>query len=192
MLGSLKDTGEVSGGARMSWHLALVGEPPWSQSEGCGPGRAERGRVRPHRPALPGGQPQASLCLSLPSVRPRAAWSLGHRPIGPALLSDGWPWPGSYNPPSSAQQSGRLGQLGLVPGTPAVRKPPASHPNISWCRHPPAVTGSAELRAAVARRGWGGGGARAPPRVPSCGQQGLAPLPGAHTPTLLRRSWADF
>lgn len=27
-LGSLEDTGEASGGARMSWHLALVGEPP--------------------------------------------------------------------------------------------------------------------------------------------------------------------
>lgn len=60
-----------------------------------------------------------------------------------------------------------------------VRKPP-SHPNMSWCCHPPAVTGSAEIRAAVAwaemglGQPWGTvlGTAWHPP--PSSDREGLA------------------
>lgn len=112
-----------------------------------------------------------------PSLRPRVSLTLS--PMLPlfAVLPGGSP--GHRHPHRC--RSGRLGQLGTVPGAPAVRKPWASHPNMSWRRHPPAVTGSAELRAAVTGRSWGGNGWGAP-GAPSWGRQDLAPLLGAHTP----------
>ena len=120
----------------MSWNLASLGRGQ------CGPIDQHFLEVSisllPQFPlprAKDGPVPQTLPHLSL-YCYPRAG-------LGPAAAA----------PPAVAQQSGRPGQLGLVPGAPAVRKPPASHPNTSWCRHPPAVTGSAELRTAVAGRG---------------------------------------
>lgn len=61
-----------------------------------------------------------------------------------------------------------------------IRKPP-SHPNMSWCCHPPAVTGSAEIRAAVAwaemglGQPWGTVLGTAWHPHPSPNREGLAP-----------------
>lgn len=54
------------------------------------------------------------------------------------------PWVSAPHPPSVP-----AGSAGLCARYP---RPEASvsHPNMSWCCHPPAVTGSAEIRAAVA------------------------------------------
>lgn len=95
--------------------------------------------------------------MSPPAPRcARLSWT---QPSCPALPPSGWSWLGSWGAPPTPQQCrpGQSGQLGRAPGSPAVRKPRPSHPNMSWCCHPPGITGSAELRAAVSgrKRGWG-------------------------------------
>lgn len=150
--------------------------------------------VWPLRPGLWVGTASTGLVLGLGGREgQRGRWPqvLALLDTAPSVLhcylvaSPGWATPNAAAPRQC--QLGQPGQLGLVPGTPAVRKPRASHPDMSWCCHPPRITGSAELRAAVSGRSSGGNGAGAPLGAPSWGQQGLAPPPGAHIPALLRR-----
>ena len=134
------------------WGCSRTQGRPLGSKDVLGLGLPGASPTWPHRPALPGGQLQSFASVSPPSGQ---GWPSSPNPAPLSLYC--YPraglGPAAAAPPAVAQQSGRPGQLGLVPGAPAVRKPPASHPNTSWCRHPPAVTGSAELRTAVAGRG---------------------------------------
>lgn len=118
----------------------------------------------------------STLCLSFPSIRPRVSLGSPARrcPVCPAPLPPRQPGWAAASPP--AVPAGSAGSAGPGASAPAVRKPRASHPNRSWCRHPPAVTGSAELRAAVA-------GAEAGPGPP---WGTVLETAGPGTPTLLR------
>lgn len=157
------------------------GQPPSGRvAPGPPPGTKGSGQ-RPRVLALSRVLPRAPPCLSVPLQCRGVLGSPGHSPVRPALLPSGRSWLGSCErapPPPAPQQCrlGRPGQLGLVPGAPAVRKPRVSHPNMSWCCHPPGITGSAELRAAVSGWSRGGNGAGGTLGAPSWGQQGLAPV----------------
>lgn len=94
--------------------------------------------------------PGVFAVLQFPFLKAKGGLVPQTRPCWPTLPPDSLA--GAAAAPSSANIRSP-GQLGLGPGSPAVRKPQASHPNMSWCRHPPAVTGSTELRAAVAGQG---------------------------------------
>lgn len=165
--------------APRTWPLG-GGSPPlggWRQ----GPLRGPRGVGRG-----PECWPFLEFCLELhpASVSPfNAEVCSALRDTAPSVLHcclvAGPGWAAASAPPPPAPQQcrlGRPGQLGLVPGAPAVRKPRVSHPNMSWCCHPPGITGSAELRAAVSGWSRGGNGAGGTLGAPSWGQQGLAPV----------------
>lgn len=100
----------------------------------------------PHRPAL------LEVRFGLPHPPQTGCVHKTTAPLSLYYPQSPQPWPSSCLTP--AMPSSQVGRVSWAwSRTPAVRKPPASHPSTSWCRHPPAVTGSAELRTAVAGQG---------------------------------------